>query len=141
MNNKQITQININLINNKISIINYHNFFEDTNCRFSIDDISELQELNRILKRILIDDKLANVYVTIYYNELEDIYKNMFWYSDIIILDTNLNIDEVKSYFIDCDFEPSQISIESESLYLVSINGKNIIYNNKCKNLISIYWD
>lgn len=141
MTNEQVVEINNNLKNDKISIIDYNTFFEDTNCRFSIDDVNELQELKSILNRIFIYDILANVYVSIYYDELEDTYKNMFWYSDIIILDTNMTIDEIEDYFVDCGFEPSAIIEQEEQLQLVSIDGKNIIYKNKCENLISIYWD
>jgi hypothetical protein len=141
MTNEQVIEINNNLKNDKISIIDYKVFFEDINCRFSIDDVNDLQELKSILNRISIDDRLANVFVSIYYDELEDVNHNMFWYSDIIILDTNMTIDEIENYFVDCGFEPSAIVEQEEQLQLISIDGKNIIYKNKCKNLISIYWD
>ena len=141
MTSEQVVEINNNLINDKISIIDYNGFFKDTNCRFSLDEVNELQELKSILSRILIDDRLANVYVSMYYDKLEDIYKNMFWYSDTIILDTNMTIDEIENYFVDSDFKPSEIIEQEEQLQLVSIDGKNSVYKNKCKNLISIYWD
>ncbi|MEQ8156863.1 MAG: hypothetical protein ABRQ25_18635, partial [Clostridiaceae bacterium] len=86
--------------NDKISIIDYNSFFEDISCRFSLDEGNELQELNSILNRILIDDGQANVYVSMYYDEIEDVNKNMFWYSDIIILDTDMTVDQIENYFI-----------------------------------------
>lgn len=141
MTNEQVIEINNNLKNDTILIIDYNVFFEDANCGFSIDDVDELQELKSILNRILIDDRLANVYVSMYYDELEDVYKGMFWYSDTIILDTSMTIDEIENYFVACGFQPSAIMEQEEQLQLVSIDGKNIVYKNKCKNLISIYWD
>lgn len=141
MTNEQIAVINNNLKNDKITIIDYKAFFEDTNCRFSLDEINELQELKSILSRILIDDRFAKVYVSMYYDKLEDIYKNLFWYSDIIILDTNMTINKIENYFVDCDFEPSYIMEQEEQVYLASIDGKNNVYKRECKNLISIYWN
>lgn len=141
MTKEQIVEINVNLKNNKITIIDYKAFFEDTNCRFSLDVINELQELRRILTKVLIDDRFAKVYVSIYYDKLEDIYKNKFWYSDIITLDTNITVNEIENYFVDCGFEPSDIIIQEEPVHLVTIDGKNNIYKRQCKNLIGVYWD
>ncbi len=141
MTNEQIAVISNNLKNYKITIIDYKAFFEDNNCRFSLDEISELQELKMILSRILIDDRSAKIYVSMHYDKLEDIYKNLFWYSDTIILDTNITVDEIETYFADCGFKPSAIIEQEEQLQLVPIDGKNTVYKNKCKNLISIYWD
>ena len=141
MTNEQIVEINNNLKHDRITIIDYKAFFDDTNCRFSLDEINDLQELKRILGRISIDDRFAKVYVSMYYDKLEDIHKNMFWYSDIIILDTNMTRNEIENYFVDCDFEPSDFIEQEEQLHLVSIDGKNNVYKKKCKNLISIYWD
>lgn len=141
MTNEQIIEINNNLKNDKITIIDYKAFFEDTNCRFSLDEINQLQELKRILSRILVDDRLVKVYVSMYYDKLEDIYKNMFWYSDIIILDTNMTRNEIENYFVNCDFEPSDFMEQEEQLHLVSIDGKNKVYKRDCKNLIGVYWN
>lgn len=141
MTDEQVVEINNNLINDKISIIDYNGFFEDTNCRFSLDEVNELQEFKSILSRILIDDRLANIYVSMYYVKLEDIFKNMFWYADTIVLDTNMTVNEIENYFVDSDFKPSEIIEQEERLWLVSIDGKNNVYKNKCKNLIGIYWD
>lgn len=141
MTNEQVIEINNNLKNDKISIIDYNSFFEDISCRFSLDEGNELQELNSILNRILIDDGQANVYVSMYYDEIEDVNKNMFWYSDIIILDTDMTVDQIENYFVNCNFKPSEIMKQEDQLRLVSIDGKNTIYKNKSKNLIGVYWD
>jgi hypothetical protein len=141
MTNEQVVEINNNLKNDKISIIGYNDFFDDTNCRFSLDETNKLQELKSILSRILIDDSLASVYVSMYYDKLEDVYKNMFWYSDTIILDTNMSVDEIEKYFVDCNFKPSNIIEQEEQLQFVSIDGKNNAFKNKRINVINIYWD
>ncbi|MDF2700190.1 MAG: hypothetical protein K0Q49_1746 [Haloplasmataceae bacterium] len=141
MTKEQEVEIKNNLKIDKISIVDYNNFFNDANCRFSLDDNNELQHLNSLLNRLLMDDRLASVYVSMYYDELEDVDHNMFWYSDTIILDTNMSLSETENYFADCNFQPSQIIEQEELLYFVLINGQNNVYKNKCKNLISIYWD
>jgi hypothetical protein len=141
MTKEQGIEIRNNLKNDKISIVDYNDFFNDTSCRFSLDDKNELLHLNILLNRILVNDGLASAYVSMYYDEIEDVNHNMFWYSDTIILDTNMSLSEIENYFVVCNIQPSAINEQMEVLQLIKINGENNVYNNICKNLISIYWN
>lgn len=144
MTDKQYKQVQYNILAGKVVLVDYQSFFLDTRCKFSLDEDSDLEVLDKTICKLLSSERQTKIYVCIYYDETD-----IGWYSDMIVLDTSLTVKEIASFFVNRHIEPSAISIldgqtfdlDIQTFVNVEPDGKCNDYSPSNTYTIDLYWD
>lgn len=103
-----------NEILDKSILVEYGLFFNEVaenRCKFVIDELEELEELNCVIRKIVVEDKNAEIYVNTYGIDFEE--ENIYIYADSLWINTMLEVKEIYDFFEDFHkIEPTGVSIK-----------------------------
>ena len=91
-----------NEILDKSILVEYGLFFNEVaenRCKFVIDELEELEELNCVIRKIVVEDKNAEIYVNTYGIDFEE--ENIYIYADSLWINTMLEMKEIYDFFED----------------------------------------
>lgn len=144
-----------NEILDKSILVEYGLFFNEVaenRCKFVIDELEELEELNCVIRKIVVEDKNAEIYVNTYGIDFEE--ENIYIYADSLWINTMLEVKEIYDFFEDFHkVEPTDIVslVEDETIdgtvALVILadgieeNYRSFIKKRKLSKIKSLYWD
>ena len=109
-----------NEILDKSILVEYGLFFNEVaenRCKFVIDELEELEELNCVIRKIVVEDKNAEIYVNTYGIDFEE--ENIYIYADSLWINTMLEVKEIYDFFEDFHkIEPTDIVslVEDETI-------------------------
>lgn len=109
-----------NEILDKSILVEYGLFFNEVaenRCKFVIDELEELEELNCVIRKIVVEDKNAEIYVNTYGIDFEE--ENIYIYADSLWINTMLEMKEIYDFFEDFHkVEPTDIVslVEDETI-------------------------
>ena len=104
----------------KSILVEYGLFFNEVaenRCKFVIDELEELEELNCVIRKIVVEDKNAEIYVNTYGIDFEE--ENIYIYADSLWINTMLEMKEIYDFFEDFHkVEPTDIVslVEDETI-------------------------
>lgn len=144
-----------NEILDKSILVEYGLFFNEVaenRCKFVIDELEELEELNCVIRKIVVEDKNAEIYVNTYGIDFEE--ENIYIYADSLWINTMLEVKEIYDFFEDFHkIEPTYIVslVEDETIdgtvaLVILANGieenyRSFIKKRKLSKIKSLYWD
>ncbi|MFQ6999929.1 MAG: hypothetical protein ACLRRH_01025 [Clostridium sp.] len=144
-----------NEILDKSILAEYGLFFNEVaenRCKFVIDELEELEELNCVIRKIVVEDKNAEIYVNTYGIDFEE--ENIYIYADSLWINTMLEVKEIYDFFEDFHkIEPTDIVslVEDETIdgtvaLVILANGieenyRSFIKKRKLSKFKSLYWD
>ncbi len=144
-----------NEILDKSILVEYGLFFNEVaenRCKFVIDELEELEELNCVIRKIVVEDKNAEIYVNTYGIDFEE--ENIYIYADSLWINTMLEMKEIYDFFEDFHkVEPTDIVslVEDETIdgtvaLVILANGieenyRSFIKKRKLSKIKSLYWD
>ena len=144
-----------NEILDKSILVEYGLFFNEVaenRCKFVIDELEELEELNCVVRKIVVEDKNAEIYVNTYGIDFEE--ENIYIYADSLWINTMLEVKEIYDFFEDFHkIEPTDIVslVEDETIdgtvaLVILANGieenyRSFIKKRKLSKIKSLYWD
>ena len=144
-----------NEILDKSILVEYGLFFNEVaenRCKFVIDELEELEELNCVIRKIVVEDKNAEIYVNTYGIDFEE--ENIYIYADSLWINTMLEVKEIYDFFEDFHkIEPTDIVslVEDETIdgtvaLVILANGieeyyRSFIKKRKLSKIKSLYWD
>lgn len=136
-------------------LIEYNLFFENVmkqDCKFVLDESSEIGELDDIILTIKGIDRNAEIYVSTYGINWLD--KNLFIYADTLWINTIIEVEEIARLFKKTpNIEPSDIAlwdedetIDGAAALVVLADGKvesykSFIEKRELGKIKSLYWD
>ena len=139
----------------KSILVEYGLFFNEVaenRCKFVIDELEELEELNCVIRKIVVEDKNAEIYVNTYGIDFEE--ENIYIYADSLWINTMLEVKEIYDFFEDFHkIEPTDIVslVEDETIdgtvaLVILANGieenyRSFIKKRKLSKIKSLYWD
>lgn len=144
-----------NEILDKSILVEYGLFFNEVaenRCKFVIDELEELEELNCVIRKIVVEDKNAEIYVNTYGIDFEE--ENIYIYADSLWINTMLEMKEIYDFFEDFHkIEPTDIvslvedeTIDGTVVLVILANGieenyRSFIKKRKLSKIKSLYWD
>lgn len=130
----------------------FSNEVAENRCKFVIDELEELEELNCVIRKIVVEDKNAEIYVNTYGIDFEE--ENIYIYADSLWINTMLEVKEIYDFFEDFHkIEPTDIVslVEDETIdgtvaLVILANGieenyRSFIKKRKLSKIKSLYWD
>ena len=130
----------------------FFNEVAENRCKFVIDELEELEELNCVIRKIVVEDKNAEIYVNTYGIDFEE--ENIYIYADSLWINTMLEVKEIYDFFEDFHkIEPTDIVslVEDETIdgtvaLVILANGieenyRSFIKKRKLSKIKSLYWD
>ena len=144
-----------NEILDKSILVEYGLFFNEAaenRCKFVIDELKELEELNWVIRKIVVKDKNAEIYVNTYGIDFEE--ENIHIYADSLWINTMIEVKEMYDFFEDFHkIEPTDIVslVEDETIdgtvaLVISADGieenyGSFIEKRNLSKIKSLYWD
>lgn len=136
-------------------LIKYNLFFDESTksqCKFVIDDCEKLEVLNKIVQKIIKQDRNAEIYVNTYSINFDG--KNTHIYADTLWINSIISLEELYSFFNDNkNIEPGDIvtlandeAVDGDIAIVVRSKDnvedyKLFIEKKQLTKIKSLYWD
>ena len=144
-----------NELSNKGILVEYSLFFDESTksqCKFVIDDCEKLDVLNKIVQKIIKQDRNAEIYVNTYSINFDG--KNTHIYADTLWINSIISLEELYSFFNDNkNIEPGDIvtlandeAVDGDIAIVVRSKDnvedyKLFIEKKQLTKIKSLYWD
>ena len=144
-----------NELSNKGILVEYSLFFDESTksqCKFVIDDCEKLDVLNKIVQKIIKQDRNAEIYVNTYSINFDR--KNTYNYADTLWINSIISLEELYSFFNDNkNIEPGDIvtlandeAVDGDIAIVVRSKDnvedyKLFIEKKQLTKIKSLYWD